>query len=77
MPLSSLRHTSLIDYANVAAMTAMGKQTFCDEPTALNSNLFPVYANGLVLFLSVSYCKRSNGRFGSSFFKFPFARTNV
>lgn len=35
-PLSSLSQTYLIDSAIVAATTAIGKQTFWDDPTALN-----------------------------------------
>jgi hypothetical protein len=42
IPLSSFSQTSLIVSVKVAAITAMGKQTFCEDPTALNSNLFPV-----------------------------------
>ena len=44
LPSSSLLITYLIASAIVVATTAIGKHTFCDEPTALNSNLFPVYA---------------------------------
>lgn len=41
-PSSSLFITYLIASAIDAATTDIGKQTFCEEPTALNSNLFPV-----------------------------------
>jgi len=68
-PSSNRLITCLIASAIEAAITANGKQTFCDDPTALNSNLFPVYANGLVLFLSVSYWRRSYDKFGKDLFK--------
>jgi hypothetical protein len=42
----------------VAAITVIGKETFCRLPTALNSNLLPVNAKGLVLFLSVLSWKK-------------------
>jgi len=37
----------------------IGVAEFADEPTALNSNLLPVKANGDVLFLSVLSSKRA------------------
>lgn len=77
MPLSNLIHTSFIIQVILAAITAIGKQTFWEDPTALNQNLFPVKAKGLVLFLSVSSCNKSKGRLGKLFFKFPFARTGI
>jgi hypothetical protein len=33
--------------------TIIAEEQFAEEPTALNSNLLPVKANGEVLFLSV------------------------
>ena len=40
-------------------ITIMACEQFAAEPTALNSNLFPVKANGEVLFLSVLSNKKS------------------
>ena len=46
--LNSLRLSATIELTTHTAVA-----TFCDEPTARNSNLLPVKANGDVLFLSV------------------------
>ena len=43
--------------------TVTAEAQLADEPTALNSNLFPVNANGDVLFLSVLSI-RSSGTWG-------------
>ena len=40
-------------FATIVFKTVIGIAEFADEPTALNSNLFPVKANAEVLFLSV------------------------
>jgi hypothetical protein len=39
--------------ATIVFNVVIAFEQFADEPTALNSNLFPVKANGDVLFLSV------------------------
>jgi hypothetical protein len=57
-PLSNSDITSFIYLVKMEAMTAVGKETFCLLPTALNSNLFPVNANGLVLLRSVLSCQK-------------------
>ena len=40
-------------FAIIVFKTIIAEPQFAEEPTALNSNLFPVNANGEVLFLSV------------------------
>ena len=49
----------LILSATTAFKTVMGKAVFAEDPTARNSNLFPVKAKGDVLFLSVLSLVRS------------------
>ncbi len=47
-------------FATIVFKTVIGTAQFADEPTALNSNLFPVKANGDVRFRSV-LSKRISG----------------
>lgn len=58
VPFSSSRDTYLITLVIIQAMTVILNEGFCLAPTDLNSNLFPVKAKGLVLFLSVLSCKK-------------------
>jgi hypothetical protein len=55
--------TSDLNFLNVSAMivfsVVIAFAQFAEEPTARNSNLFPVNANGDVLFLSVLSNKSS------------------
>jgi hypothetical protein len=57
MSLDSIKaSTSVLNSFNCLATMVFNvvlHLTFAGEPTALNSNLFPVKANGDVLFLSV------------------------
>ena len=46
--------------------TVIGFPQFANDPTALNSNLLPVKANGEVLFLSVLSSKISGQEFPDS-----------
>ena len=56
-PFSRMVSTSLRNLINWSATivfkTVIGAAELADEPTARNSNLFPVKANGEVLFRSV------------------------
>ena len=44
---------SLSSFATIVLMTVFGSATENEDPSILNSNLFPVNANGLVLLRSV------------------------
>ena len=57
-PFLSYAITYLISFVIIEAMTVILKEAFCLAPTDLNSNLLPVKAKGLVLFLSVLSCKK-------------------
>ncbi|MNG00964.1 hypothetical protein D3C84_839220 [compost metagenome] len=57
---------SLNCFATIAFKVVIALEQFAIEPTALNSNLFPVKANGEVLFLSV-LSKRTSGIFPTTF----------
>ena len=56
-PFSRITSTSFLNMINWSATIVfkmvIGAAEFAEEPTALNSNLFPVKANGEVLFRSV------------------------
>ena len=56
-PFSIRRSTSALNFFKVSAMivfkTVIGPAQFAEEPTARNSNLFPVNANGEVRLRSV------------------------
>ena len=49
--------------ATMVFRTVIAEEQLAEDPTALNSNLFPVNANGEVLFLSVLSI-RSSGIWG-------------
>ena len=53
LPFSNSSAISIISCAKIAFKIVFGPATDCEEPAARNSNLFPVNANGEVLFLSV------------------------
>ena len=53
-------------FATIVFKVVIETAQFAEEPTALNSNLFPVKANGEVLFLSV-LSNKTSGNFPTTF----------